>query len=177
MSLAHSARFRAGNHGGVFSRSVAHITITSSRPSGWDARLRRAPLMIGVSAMKPIEMDILNWYAEHYPSAEEAIRSQIKHAQVKEREFTSGGGVFINFEVMETAIPVRTKELLSHTQIEGPFIKSPDLEHDASAGLGLTPEGFFECLEIWAHANDYPSNHHPEVYELAMPKVNYVDLR
>ena len=124
--------------------------------------------------MEDLEENILEWYIENYPEYSASLKQQFNYCVVSEREFTSGGGVFVSF-----IIQVDTPKLqlsVCAAQIEGPFIISSELECDASVGLGVSDIGVIEYLEIWSHCNDYPHNRHVKDYKFVEPKVNYIEL-
>ncbi len=124
--------------------------------------------------MEDLEKDILKWYIGNYPEYSISLKQQIDNCVVSEREFTSGGGVFVSFIVQVNTPKLQISENVA--QIEGPFIISPELEYDASVGLGVNEKGILEYIEIWAHSYDYPHNRHVENYKLVEPKVNYIEL-
>lgn len=111
-----------------------------------------------------IEKEIADWFVENYPKDRDSLREQFSNLHVTEREFTSGGGVFISFSVDVDIQPIKTKPEVA--QLDGPLIKSQQLEHGASVGLGITKSGHIDYFEIWAHANDYPDSCHINDYEL-----------
>ena len=47
--------------------------------------------------MEELEQEILAWYLDNYPKYSDCLEQQFKHCTVTGREFTDGGGVFINF--------------------------------------------------------------------------------
>ena len=124
--------------------------------------------------MEDIEKSILEWYIENYPEYSTRLKQQLDNCVVSGREFTSGGGVIVSVIVKVDTPKLQLSE--SVAQIEGPFIISPELESDASVGLGVNELGVIEYLEIWSHCNDYPYNRHVQEYKLVEPKVNYIEL-
>ena len=128
--------------------------------------------------MHPVERTILQWIAcQAAPEIRPAIASQFEQIEVSAREYTNGGGVFVGLTPGKSGTPVSAEWRVSYSAIEGPELKSPELEAGASATLHINQDGLAESLEIWAHANDYPTNRHPEVVSLAQPSGTHIDLR
>jgi len=128
--------------------------------------------------MHPVERIILQWIAcQAAPEIAPALASQFEHIEVSGREYTNGGGVFVGLTPGKSAIAVSAEWRASYSAIEGPELKSPELEAGASATLHINQSGLAESLEIWAHANDYPTNRHPEIVSLAHLLGTHIDLR
>ncbi len=126
--------------------------------------------------MEPIENEILTWIINNFPEFSSALTDQINHSNVKEREFSSGGGVFVSFSILLESQKIDMKKLEDGIVcFHGPFIKSPELECDASASLHINEDGLIDYLEILSHASDYPHMRHVNEYQLVEPKHNIIN--
>ena len=101
------------------------------------------------------------------------LRRQLEGASIVEREFTSGGGVFLSLEVREGA-PIRTPG--DEFCLDGPEIRASELECGALASIHFS-NGRASCIEIWSYANDYPIGRHPISFSLVEPDISLIDLR
>lgn len=124
--------------------------------------------------MGHLERKILEWYIANYPQYSDELKSFINSCRVTEREFTSGAGVFVS---LASKVTVNLDLDEDVAQIDGPFIKSPELELEACVGLGVDAQNNIEYIEIWAPSGDYPHNQHVKDFEFIQPQMNYVDLR
>ncbi len=106
-----------------------------------------------------LESAVLAWLAQAFPE----LRQQLQHAQVSEREFTHGGGVFLYLSLPSEARPLPGSS--DAEWIDGPAIESPELQSGALVTLWLTG-GQISSLEIWSCASDYPQDHHPHPFNL-----------
>ena len=106
-----------------------------------------------------LESAVLAWLAE----ANLELRQQLQHAQVSEREFTNGGGVFLHLTLPSDASPL--PNCSDAEWIDGPAIESPELQSGALVTLWLTG-GQVSSLEIWSCASDYPQDRHPHPFSL-----------
>ena len=106
-----------------------------------------------------LESAVLAWLAEANPE----LRQQLQHAQVSEREFTKGGGVFLSLSLPPEARPLPSSG--DTAWIDGPAITSPELQSGALVTLWLTG-GQVSSLEIWSCASDYPQDRHPHPFSL-----------
>lgn len=106
-----------------------------------------------------LESAVLTWLAEACPE----LRQQLQHAQISEREFTNGGGVFLSLSLPSEARPLPDSS--DAEWIDGPAIASPELQSGALVTLWLTG-GQVSSLEIWSCASDYPQDRHPHPFSL-----------
>ena len=106
-----------------------------------------------------LENAVLTWLAEACPE----LHQQLQHAQVSEREFTKGGGVFLSLSLPPEAMPLPSSG--DTERIDGPAITSPELQSGALVTLWLT-SGQVSSLEIWSCASDYPQDRHPHPFSL-----------
>lgn len=128
--------------------------------------------------MHLVERTILQWIASRVaPEISAALASQVEHIEASGREYTNGGGVFVALTPGKLAMAVPADWRASYSAIDGPELRSPELEAGASATLHFNESGLMSSLEIWAHANDYPTNRHPEGVSLARPSGTHIDLR
>ena len=110
--------------------------------------------------LHPLESAVLAWLAEANPE----LRQQLQHAQVSEREFTNGGGVFLHLTQPSDAKPLPNCSS-DAAWIDGPAMTSPELQSGALITLWLTG-GQVSSLEIWSCASDYPQDRHPHPFSL-----------
>ena len=123
--------------------------------------------------MQAIEVAIVGWFIENFGERCPELRRQLEVASIVEREFTSGGGVFLSHEVREGA-PIRTPG--EEFRLDGPEIRASELECGALASIHFS-NGRASCIEIWSYANDYPIGRHPTGFSLVEPDINLIDLR
>lgn len=125
--------------------------------------------------LQDFEKDIVQWYLDNYPDISANLKSQFLVAKLKQREFTSGAGVFLWLQIPDG---VQSTDYPSESaQLDGPLINSSELEHGASVGLGFKGDGVIDYIEIWCHGGDYPHDRHPQDYDLSQQQINYIDLR
>ena len=106
-----------------------------------------------------LENAVLAWLAEAFPD----LRQQLQQAQVSEREFTNGGGVFLSLSLPPEATPLASS---GDTEwLDGPAMASPELQSGALVTLWLVG-GRVSSLEIWSCASDYPQDRHPHLFSL-----------
>ncbi|WP_448549355.1 hypothetical protein [Thalassotalea fusca] len=124
--------------------------------------------------MDKLESEILKWYIQHYPEYAESLEVLSKRCNIDEREYSDGYGAFITFDLSSENVFLDVPDEVA--QIEGPLIKSPELEYGASVGLGLNEKGNVIYMEIWAHNYDYPLHRHVKEYIFETPSINYINL-
>ena len=84
-----------------------------------------------------LESAVLAWLAEALPE----LRQQLQHAQVSEREFTNGGGVFLYLSLPSEARPLPGSS--DAEWIDGPAMTSPELQSGALVTLWLTSKPIY----------------------------------
>lgn len=125
--------------------------------------------------LQDFEKDIVQWYLENYPDIAANLKSQFMVANLKQREFTSGAGVFLWLQMPDGVQP--TDYPSESAQLDGPLIQSSELEHGASVGLGFVGAGIIDYIEIWCHGGDYPHSRHISDWKLSHQNGNIIDVR
>ncbi|MBO9492373.1 hypothetical protein J7384_18570 [Endozoicomonas sp. G2_1] len=127
-----------------------------------------------MEGLQQIEVSIFNWFIQNCSEYAFEFKKQLSLAVVTEREFTNGGGVFVSF-----AIPVECKNniLKKNDYLEGPLIKSSQLESGALVTVNISKDGLVEHFEIFSLAGDYPKSQHVVNYELSLPTFQTIDIR
>lgn len=95
-----------------------------------------------------LEKSILDWISEKYPDP--ALRSQINKAIVTKREYT-GVGWFVDLEIPEPRMLLDSKLI---SPINGPYIRSPQIEHDGGSIL-FHENGIIKLLELYANGDRF----------------------
>jgi hypothetical protein len=122
-----------------------------------------------------LESALLAWFIANRGARDPALGSQLRNATVTGRQFTSGGGAFLELQVLDGGENV-ARILGLGSYVDGPEIQSPELCVGALATVHIS-EGMVKSLEIWSYAGDYPTERHPSVFVLAEPKVNHIEQR
>ena len=125
--------------------------------------------------LQDFEKDIVQWYLENYPDIAANLKSQFVVANLKQREFTSGAGVFLWLQMPDGVQP--TDYPSESAQLDGPLIQSSELEHGASVGLGFVGAGIIDYIEIWCHGGDYPYSRHISDWKHSHQNGNIKDVR
>lgn len=107
----------------------------------------------------------------------DALNSQLLGAEVMSRNFSKGGGVFIGLTPAVRTMPLITLIAGGHVGLDGPEIRSFEMEAGALATLFFDQSGFVEFLEISSYCNDYPLDRHPRKASLHVAIQNVIDLR
>lgn len=123
--------------------------------------------------MHNLEAAIVAWFITKFGADDPELRRQLEASKVVEREFTSGGGVFLTLNAGKAAASRRAGEISS---LDGPEIRTPEMSEGALVTLHFNG-GLAGSFEIWSHAGDYPTDRHPADFILVEPKINHVDLR
>lgn len=128
--------------------------------------------------MDDLERAIVTWFSDRFGAATPGLVAQASVARAGEREFTDGAGVFVPLH-MDAGIAGTNRIALGDgvTALDGPQIRSPELETGALATLHVDPNGILRSIEIWCYSNDYPVGRHPTPFTLVEAEGNYVDAR
>jgi hypothetical protein len=128
--------------------------------------------------MDNLESALVRWFSDRLGPAIPGLSEQLAAARAGEREFSNGGGAFVTLQVATSAATVHRIALNDGaTALDGPEIRSPELESGALATLHVDPDGVLRSVEIWCCSNDYPVGRHPNEFILVEADVNYVDMR
>ena len=100
------------------------------------------------SEFTALERSVLNWILERNPYP--ALVSQISKAAVTRREHT-GVGWFVDLDIPEPRM-LLSPEIKS--PINGPFIRSPQIEHDGGTIL-FHKNGVISLLEMYANGGRF----------------------
>ena len=103
-----------------------------------------------------------------FGASNSALREQLELARVSDREFTSGGCVFLRLGYQGNT-PLKYGGSVSY--LDGPEIQSPEMSTGALATLHFTG-GIATSIEIWSYSNDYPISRHPNDFILVKPRIN-----
>ena len=98
-----------------------------------------------------LERAILEWYIARY--ADTPIKDQLKSAKFLEREWTKVG-FYVEFDV-EKNPKILLAEKGINIPINGPYLKSPSLEHGGGTLLWAN-DGFLNCIEMFAYGDFFP---------------------
>lgn len=127
--------------------------------------------------MEDLEYALCEWLIARNPEYAEALKCQLLGAKVTHREFTNGGGVFVGLKPAALVTPVKGLIANGYVAIDGPEIRSLELEAGASTTLFFDSSGFADCIEIFAHCGDYPIDRHPLSASLHVGEQTVTDLR
>jgi hypothetical protein len=128
--------------------------------------------------MSTLENAILTWYAQQQGSSIPGLVEQLSAVRIGEREFTGGGGAFLTLEVDPGIVIAHPITLGTGIfALDGPEIRSPELQSGALTTLHIARHGALGSIEIWCYSNDYPTGQHPSEFVLIEAQGNYVDLR
>lgn len=127
--------------------------------------------------MEDLEHAICEWLIAHCPEYAEALKSQLLGAEVTHREFTDGGGVLVGLQPAAIVAPIKGLISGGYVAIDGPEIRSPELEAGASSTVFFDSSGFVDHIEIFAHCVDYPAERHPRGTSLHVEAQTVSDMR
>lgn len=96
-----------------------------------------------------LENEIVNWLINKYPK----LKNQFAKAVIIKREY-SGVGFFIHFKITPKIQKLSASDF-NTSPIDGPMIKSPDLEYGGQAILFIK-NGFIDMLEIYSFGISFP---------------------
>lgn len=126
--------------------------------------------------MEDLEREIFKWFVAQHSEYAEALNSQLLGAEVRHRDFTKGGGVFIGLTPAARTAPLTSLIASGLTGVDGPEIRSFELKAGALASLFFDQSGFVDHLEIFAYCGDYPAERHPRDASLHVAKRHDIDL-
>lgn len=128
--------------------------------------------------MDALEHAIVTWFSERLGPAIPGLTEQLAASQVAEREFSDGGGAFLTL-LVEAATANLHRIALDEgvSALDGPEIRSPELQFGALATLHVDPTGVLSFIEIWCYSSDYPVGRHPGQFTLVEVVGTYVDMR
>jgi hypothetical protein len=128
--------------------------------------------------MNRLEVAIVNWFSARLGPDIPGLAEQLASARLGGCEFSNGGGAFLTLQVAAADASAHRIALSgSVTALDGPEIRSPELESGALATLHVDPNGVLSSVEIWCYSNDYPVGRHPNQFTLVEAEGNYLDMR
>ena len=96
-----------------------------------------------------LELAILEWLRLTYPNSELSL--QATSARFVKRNWT-GVGFFVYLEVSKELKPIDFKDFSGYWPIDGPHLKSDDIDKNGGATLIWGEGGYMDCIEMYAHS-------------------------
>ena len=93
-----------------------------------------------------LELAVLEWFKRTYTISQ--LTAQIEDARLLKRDWT-GAGFYVHFEVSRELEPINLDDFEGHWPINGPSIRSDDIQYDGGTILWGT-DGYIDCIEMYA---------------------------